>query len=965
MKNYKLPFLSFLTTMLLFPGAYGASTQSILASEEKVINQNEVPYISTYYIKPVVSPTEDVIIDFYITDYNHTEYVEEIYDSRFTVTVKVEGKDDIILRDLKAGDHSVNLGKFAKLGEQKFSILATDEYGRNSHELFNFFLVKTTEIPKLKGECELSFKIKVPYDCNISEVSSGKIECDYIYKCENPSDFSCKFKAPYNCKAVEVLSGKCECNYICKCENSNETQTLVKEYIMTKDDLVKYNIKNTDNYEVKIVKTLNISNPNSATVKAALEEASKNITPSSNTYNCIIADTKGTGEPGQWWGETIVKYASDYNKDAVMLESKNTRVGLQKLLDDKKAEGFNKVTLLEGVYRIDHLEPIYIPTEFILDMNGATFKQNQFTGSGALMITLNNTFDSHVMNGTIEGDYYSHDYANSPNNSEWVNGISIGGESKYSSFENLVVKDITGYGGTNGIANSRDKKLGYTYIYPKGIGNSFTLGDINRTTGEFINSDNRTTSSFIDISGYGDIGYLSISRYLGYQGNPCSTWNLVAHFYDENKNFIQSIDGYQYRRFAVPKGTKFIKVTILSTDKPTDLSVQLFRVPTHCAFKNIKFENCRAVGLAPAAMKDMLVEKCEFTKSGQTLAKCAFDAEDGWDLMQDVTFKGLNFYNNPNNEFLTAAGHNFIIEGMEGGKLYFWERTNSYVVRNSPSIKEGNLGHGNRIRTGYTRFYNNTVNGNIKIGYVDNDNWKLVVKDSTIKRSAENKIDTGLYLRCDIGDSTVSSDIYTAIASGNFKDCYIHDKSRENHGGIYENCKLENIQGNMHGTFNITNCSISNWNCRAGHYNPNYIIKNSTLDNFKIQFPYWYQGANISLEDCIINNLDFLLKLPHYSMKKDVVIKNNIINSNSSVGLINFYDDRTGGIAGELVPQKDLILDSNTISLPNSSYVVIGLTDKTINNINVISINNTLAPQTLQICDPRAKQNPNLKIEEN
>ena len=42
-------------------------------------------------------------------------------------------------------------------------------------------------------------------------------------------------------------------------------------------------------------------------------------------------------------------------------------------------------------------------------------------------------------------------------------------------------------------------------------------------------------------------------------------------------------------------------------------------------------------------MKDMLVENCEFTKSGQVLAKCAYDAEDGWDMMQDVTFRGLNF----------------------------------------------------------------------------------------------------------------------------------------------------------------------------------------------------------------------------------------------------------------------------------------------------------------------------------
>ena len=45
-------------------------------------------------------------------------------------------------------------------------------------------------------------------------------------------------------------------------------------------------------------------------------------------------------------------------------------------------------------------------------------------------------------------------------------------------------------------------------------------------------------------------------------------------------------------------------------------------------------------------------------------AKYIWDAEDGWDMMQDVTFRGLNFYDTPNNEFLTCAGHNFIIENI-------------------------------------------------------------------------------------------------------------------------------------------------------------------------------------------------------------------------------------------------------------------------------------------------------------
>ena len=89
---------------------------------------------------------------------------------------------------------------------------------------------------------------------------------------------------------------------------------------------------------------------------------------------------------------------------------------------------------------------------------------------------------------------------------------------------------------------------------------------------------------------------------------------MIAHFYDGEQNYISSIDGYFYRRIGVPDGAKYMKVTILEESYPTDLSVQYFRVPTHCAFKNIKFENNRCVGLAQAAMKDMLVENCEYDR---------------------------------------------------------------------------------------------------------------------------------------------------------------------------------------------------------------------------------------------------------------------------------------------------------------------------------------------------------------
>lgn len=805
--------MALISAMLALTGMFSKKHKDKLPQD---FNSNEVPYISTYYIKPTVKPGENVILDFYITDYNHKSYTEEDLSNLFTVTIKIDGKQNIVKKNLKPGDNSINIGSFQNIGEQKFSILCTDKYGRNSHELFNYFLVRN--------------------------------------------------------------------------------EPLINEYIMTEEDLVTYNIKNDDNKE---------------------------------------------------YGE-------------------NTRKGLQQLLDDKKNLGFNKLKLLPGIYRIDHADSIFIPTEFTLDLNEATIKLNGFTGDSATMIQLNNTFDSHVINGTIKGDYYEHDYENSPNNSEWVIGVTMNGECKYSSFENLTIKDITGYGAGNGIGKSRDGSLDYEY-FPSLLLSTFTLGSIDRKTGKTITSTNTATCDFTDITPYSEIGYLTISKRLGYQGNYWDTWNLVCHYYDENKNFISSIDGYQYRRIAVPSNAKYMKVTILAKNFPTDLSVQLFRVPTHRSFKNIKFENCRAVGLAQSAMKDMLVENCEFTNCGQTLAKCAYDAEDGWDMMQDVTLRSLNFHDNPNNELLTCAGHNFIIENMKNGKIYLWERTNSYVIRNCDNLKNSTLRNESLIKTGYVRFYNNTVNSNISISSDISSNWPIIVKDSTINGNAKNSTGMGKYLRCNIGASVeqIKNNYESGLGEGEFTNCYVHDKTGENNGGVYYNCTLENISGNIHRTLEVTNSTASNITVYAGQYDPKYTFKNSTITNVEITLGYWHNGCAITVENCKITNKDFLLKLPHYSATKPMTFINNNITSESSVGLINFYDDRICSTCITTDINNELRLDTNSITLPNSQYVIEGLNEKTINTINIINKSNKITPDSVLIVNPSAVNSSNVSISNN
>ena len=807
------------------------------------LNWNEVPYISTYYIKPVVKPGEEVFIDYYITDYHYKEYLEEDYSETFTVTVRVEGQDDKLYHYLKAGDHQVSLGSFNNEGEQKFSILCTDKYGRNSHELFNFFLVQDD---------------------------------------------------------IEI-----------------------REYVMTEDDLKAYNIKNTDNYEVKkIIDLSSLTTKNSTTIKTALVEVASSIIPKSKTYVCIIADTTGDGNPNNWWKENQVVYASDYDKDTVLRESTNTRKGIQQLLDDKKEAGYNKLILLPGTYRIDHQQQIYIPPEFTLDMNGATLKQNQFAGSSSLMVEINNTTNSHVINGSFEGDYYSHDYENSPNNSEWPMSISLGGETKYCSYENINIKDITGYGAGNGIANSRDGKLGYTYSSFKELGNAFKLGDIDKKTGESINSTTRVSTDFIDISIYSSIGYITIGAYLGYQGNNCGTWNIILHFYDSNKLFIKSTDGFIYRRIGVPSNTKYAKITILNVVYPTSLCLYYFRIPTHCSFKNIKFENCRCVGIAQSAMNDMLVESCEFSRCGQTAATCAYDAEDGWDMMQDVTILNNYFHDNPNNDFLTCAGHNFIVDGQNSGKIYIWERTRSLIIKNcsNVNITLQSGGVNTLIKHGVYRIYNNKFTEGTVANNLSKNNTCIGSLSGIVTASTLGGLSNGKYTNCIIKISTELLGYLSNITmidcklipnpsflnryslsfnnghldSYYFKNCIFSGKSKlNNHNGFYcgkfINCNFEdtsiipNVQANSDDIIYFEDCTLNYSKNNLIYYSPFAYTKGT--------------NTNIQFKNCNINNIDSNTKSLIYAYAKPngtCSFENCIFNIPSSLIIfdgVSFYKE--------------------------------------------------------------------------
>lgn len=94
----------------------------------------EIPFIATYYYNPKPYNDEDVIIPYYVTDYNQVEYLYGNMNKNFTITYQVD--DDITITDsVKAGNNEINFGKLSP-GIHIFSIQAECD-GFVSHKLYN------------------------------------------------------------------------------------------------------------------------------------------------------------------------------------------------------------------------------------------------------------------------------------------------------------------------------------------------------------------------------------------------------------------------------------------------------------------------------------------------------------------------------------------------------------------------------------------------------------------------------------------------------------------------------------------------------------------------------------------------------------------------------------------------------------------------------------------------------------
>ena len=712
------------------------------------------PYVATHYVKPLVREGETVKIGWYVTDWRHSLARFQDDSPRFDVTVKY----------------------------------STDRENWKSVEKKG---VKTGD-----GETVLG---KLP--CGTYTVGVMCID----RKSKLPSytswqEFRVEPRAFFEIKPSET-------------------------YVMTEADLKKYGITLDPGHERQVmIEEGDGGKPSASTFQERIDaDLAKRTRKRGVVPGYTIYIPAFRSHPA-WraFERTKVVYDPDYDKEAVAKTAAATLVGLQKLLDEKAVAGFRRIKLLKGVYRLGPEAPVVMPSNLEVDMNGATWKKNPFKGARQLTVEFKVTSrDSALVNGIVEGDYYTHDYSGPQ--PEGVCGVVIQG-GQYCRVENVTVRDYPGYGYSSGLGMGGPHGELMSYCDPPyikynsmSLNVGFSAGGLDWRSGAFDEKDRfRYTTKPISLDRWSRYGYISVSKFLGYQGVRTRGWNYTVCFYDAEDKFISGEVAMQYHNVPLPKNAKTarfsIEVPTLEEAEKSELEIILWKIPFNCVVRKCTFDHNRCCGMAPSAMRNFLFEENEICRSGEALVSCGCDCEDGWDQAHDVFFVRNWFHDNPKNDFVSCSGHNMNLIGNRC-KIGFYARSYSPVIisNDCPKLRLACL---NRNRTGYWRYEGNKFD-ELFLGEgarsLDSD-WFSVVRDRTFVSSDPKKPlkvhggATGIFINC----TFEGVDACPGSAIGcTFRKC-ANEWPREN-GGRWKNCVMENCSLTRRECVNAyQNCTFRN-----------------------------------------------------------------------------------------------------------------------------------------------------------
>ena len=490
--------------------------------------------------------------------------------------------------------------------------------------------------------------------------------------------------------------------------------------------------------------------------------------------------------------DDLTTYSINKNNSSQESDMINNRVGLTRLFADLQAHGYRKCILPNGIYRVNRCLragtvegqncPIYIPTNFTVDLNGSTIKLHPFDDREYgnvgkvenLIIAMSNCHDSHLLNGTIEGDYFERkemtwtDGSNaiSGGNGEGNNTLGLGGGS-FNSVENVTIKQTTGYNLITGKGYDNVRPIGLTWVDNTSI-----------IDGNEVYKENYCTSNISQIPD--DMlasNYMVISRWLGYGGLVGNYWIVDFHFYDSEQSYMTTIRGYQYCRCRIPEGSAYVRITMIAKASEVNAFLHHMSLLRYSEIKNCDFIDNRTC-MAAGQSQFILIENLNFTRSGQSITPCCIDLEDGWEETQDMFFNNIDVLDNSTNtrELIFQAGLNIVMTNCKNARTGFGFRCHGVTAKNNDGCSFF-FTQGVMVKP-TLRCYDNKNCNSITMGKTSSDiNYKIKIKNckTNINTVSKNMVDGQFILEgCDINLMSFNSDYY-------LNKCNVYVKS----GAVY------------------------------------------------------------------------------------------------------------------------------------------------------------------------------------
>ena len=492
--------------------------------------------------------------------------------------------------------------------------------------------------------------------------------------------------------------------------------------------------------------------------------------------------------------DDLIKYNINKANSEVVEDMVNTRMGLTNLFHDLQGQGYRKCVLPNSIYRINKGDPIRIPTRFTVDMNGSTFKLHPYNDSeygnigqvSNTMIVMEDTFDSHVINGTFEGDYAerkANGWATRYNGEHSGCFMSKGGE--YNSLDNITITQITGYNSGVGLSNSKTPftKLGAwedNIVVKNGVD---TVKEGYVTSKISVIEEPLLTSH-----------YMVASVWLGYGGIRGGRWNIDFHFYDENQNFIETIRTYQFTRCRIPENAKYYRVTFCGASSDMGgITIHHMKSGRGFIYNNCHWIDNRTCS-ASTQFQHLTYMNCDFTRSGQSITPCEIDLEDGWEQMQDFFLIGCEIKEHVGTACLiSCAGINHQVKNCKNFNFDARYSLRGVTMRNNENCGL-NLTVG--YKTGNTvRCYNNTMpffKYSDTGEYFEKEKMSYIIKNNTLNGlPSVNKDNIGVIKDCvcyGIGGKDVNV-VDSILYRTDPKVDYIHENM------YYTNCVFKGTEG--------------------------------------------------------------------------------------------------------------------------------------------------------------------------